>query len=325
MTASQALLATQDGVRPSFAEWLGAVRTEALERGIKPETIELALESVEEPLQVVIASDRTQAEKVLPLETYLSQRLTPTAIRTAREMFAKYRPLLDRISEKYGVSPEMIIAVWGSESNFGRFSGVRPTIAALATLAYDQRRPALFRKELFSALEILDHGDIELSQMRGSWAGAMGQPQFMPSSYLAYAEDFDGDGKRDIWGSQADIFASIANFLKGYGWITGKPWGREVMVTPQAADRVAEVPRRAGTCQATRNMTVALPLEKWQELGLRLPDGGALPVADQNASLVQGASRQFLVYENYDALLSYNCAHSYALTVALLSDRVATP
>ena len=324
IVASQAPVASQDDARPSFPEWLAGVRAEALERGIKPETVKLALGSVDEPLAIVIERDRTQAEKVLPLETYLSQRLTPTVIKTAREMFRKYRSLLDRVSQRYGVSPPMIIAVWGSESNFGRFSGVRPTIAALATLAYDQRRSALFRKELFSALEILDHGDIELSEMRGSWAGAMGQPQFMPSSYLAYAEDFDGDGKRDIWGSQADIFASIANFLKGYGWITGKRWGREVRVTPEVADRVAaDVARREGTCQATRDMTVALPLKTWQELGVRRPDGRALPTADQNASLVQGTSRHFLVYENYDALLSYNCAHAYALSVALLSERVA--
>jgi membrane-bound lytic murein transglycosylase B len=323
MTASRVVIATQDEIRPPFMEWLAAVRTEALERGIKPSTVDRALESVEEPLQVVLERDRTQAEKVLPLETYIAQRLTPAAIRTAREMLEKYRSLLDSISEKYGVPPPMIIAVWGSESNFGRFSGMRPTIAALATLAYDRRRSALFRKELFSALEILDRGDIELSQMRGSWAGAMGQPQFMPSSYLAYAEDFDGDGKRDIWESQADIFASIANYLKGSGWIAGKRWGREVKVTAQVAERVgADVAKRAGSCQATRDMTVALPLKKWQELGVRLPEGGALPVADQDASLVHGTSRQFLVYENYDTLLSYNCAHAYALSVALLSDRI---
>ena len=123
------------------------------------------------------------------------------------------------------------MGVWGLESNFGRFTGVRPTVAALATLAWDPRRSAFFRGELFDALEILNRGDIEPAKMLGSWAGAMGQAQFMPSSYLQYAEDFDGDGRRDIWESPADIFASIANYLKGHGWIAGEPWGREVHVT----------------------------------------------------------------------------------------------
>ena len=173
-----------------------------------------------------------------------------------------------------------LVAIWGAESNFGRFSGVRPTVPALATLAFDPRRATLFRRELFSALEILDRGHIELADMRGSWAGAMGQPQFMPSSYLRYAEDFDGDGRRDIWESSADVFASIANYLKGNGWTAGKRWGREVKVTKEVATRIAaDVAPRNGSCQAKRDMTVALPLLEWQRLGVRLPDGGALPVS----------------------------------------------
>src|SRR6185503_9319845 len=133
----------------------------------------------------------------------------------------------------------VIVSIWGAESNFGRFTGVRPTVDALATLAWDPRRSTLFRAELFSALEILNRGDIDIAKMRGSWAGAMGQVQFMPSSYLQYAEDFDGDGRRDIWGSPADVFASIANYLKGYGWINGQLWGREVTLSGAVASRVA--------------------------------------------------------------------------------------
>lgn len=310
--------------RPSFLEWLAAVRTEAIARGMREETVDRALSTVEEPLPVVIERDRSQAERILPLETYLARRLTPAVVKTGRQMFARHRPLLNSIAKKYDVPAAMLVAIWGAESNFGRFSGVRPTVAALATLAFDPRRSALFRRELFSALEILDRGHIELDEMRGSWAGAMGQPQFMPSSYLKYAEDFDGDGRRDIWESPADIFASIANYLKGYGWTAGRRWGREVNVTKEAAARIAaDVAPRSGTCQAKREMTVTLPLKEWQRLGVRLPGGGALPKADQQAALVSGSSRHFLVYENYDVLLDYNCAHAYALSVALLSDRLA--
>ena len=314
----------QEETRPSFDEWLAGVRTEALERGIRAEILDEALADVEAPVPVVIERDRSQAELVQPLESYISRRLTPSIVNTAREMLAKHRELLERIAEKYGVTPAMMVAVWGAESNFGRFSGIYPTVPALTTLAYDPRRATLFRKELFIALEILNRGDVNMSRMRGSWAGAMGQPQFMPSSFLQYAEDFDGDGLRDIWESPADVFASIANYLKGYGWNASQRWGREVKVSGEASERItAEVALRDGTCRATREMNGPLPLEEWQRLGVRTLEGTALPKADFQASLVSGATRHFLVYDNYDVLLSYNCAHAYALGVALLSDRVA--
>ena len=249
--------------------------------------------------------------------------LKPKAVKTAREMFAKHRTLLEEIGGRYGVPPRIIVGIWGLESNFGRFSGVRPTVAALATLAWDPRRSAFFRGELFDALEILNRGDIDLAHMRGSWAGAMGQVQFMPSSYLKFAEDFDGDGRRDIWSSPADVFASIANYLKGHGWTAGQPWGREVKVSRAAARSIAaDVGRRAGTCQATRDMTVVQPVKAWATLGVRLPNGAALPANLPDAAMVSGAARHFLVYGNYDALLEYNCAHSYAISVGLLADRI---
>jgi membrane-bound lytic murein transglycosylase B len=324
LPASRPAIAVQDEARPSFAEWLAGVRSEAVARGIRQEIVDAALEGVVEPLSVVIERDRTQAEVVVPLERYIARRLTPRTIRIGRQMVARHRTVLDQVGEKYGVPPATIVAIWGLESNFGRFSGVRPTVAALATLAFDPRRSAFFRGELFDAFEILNRGDIDVAKMRGSWAGAMGQPQFMPSSYLRYAEDFDGDGRRNIWDSPSDIFASVANYLKGRGWSTGRRWGREVRLTPEAAGRIASgVAQRAGSCRATRDMTVALPLEEWQRLGLRLADGHALPAADQSASLVSGSSRHFLVYGNYDVLLEYNCAHAYALSVALLADAVA--
>jgi membrane-bound lytic murein transglycosylase B len=313
-----------DTSRASFGEWLAALREEALGRGISKETVEQALGRLEEPLPVVIERDRTQAESTLSLETYVSRRVTPAAVRTGRQMLTRYRTLLDRVSKMYDVPAPVIVAVWGMESNFGRFSGVRPTVPALATLAWDPRRSALFRRELFSALEILDQGHIDLPRMRGSWAGAMGQPQFMPSSYLKFAEDFDGDGRRDIWASRADVFASVANYLRGQGWKAGERWGREVKVATEVQERIsADVPTRETGCLARRTMTVARPLEEWQRLGVRLPDLANLPSASVEASLVSGTTRRFLVYGNYDVLLEYNCAHPYALSVALLSEKIA--
>jgi peptidoglycan lytic transglycosylase B len=309
--------------RPSFSEWLKDVRAEAIERGIKEETVDQALATVEQPEATVIERDRRQAESVLTLESYIARVLRPRTIETARQMYARHRDILSKVSERYEVPPRMLVAIWGIESNFGRFSGVRPTIGALATLAWDPRRSAFFRGELFDALQILDRGDIDLAAMKGSWAGAMGQPQFMPSSYLKWAEDFDADGRRDIWSSPADVFASIANYMKEHGWTKGQTWGREVKISPAAAKTIAsDVPRRSGSCGARRDMSVALPVAKWQEMGVRLVNGAALPKTDFTASLVSGASRHFLVYDNYDALLEYNCAHSYAIAVSLLSERI---
>jgi peptidoglycan lytic transglycosylase B len=222
------------------------------------------------------------------------------------------------------VPPEILVSVWGLESNFGRFSGVRPTIAALATLAWDPRRSSLFRRELMNALEILNRGDVELADLRGSWAGAMGQVQFMPSSYLKYAEDFDGDGRRDIWSTPADIFASIGNYLKGYGWIDGQRWGLEVDVPADARRKIAtDVDRRNGSCSARRDMTVFLPVSRWRQLGVHTTNGKPLPQSLPDGALVSGSTRHFLVFHNYDALLDYNCAHSYAIAVGLLAGRVA--
>jgi membrane-bound lytic murein transglycosylase B len=316
------VLTAQDS-RPSFSEWLAGVRGDAIARGIRPEVVDEALASVTEPEPSVIERDRAQAETVLPLEKYLARQLTPKVMRTGHEMFARHRTLVEEISEKYGVPPTLLVGIWGLESNFGRFSGVRPTIGALATLAWDPRRSSMFRNELLDALEILNRGDIDLAHMRGSWAGAMGQTQFMPSSYLKWAQDFDGDGRADIWASSGDVFASIANYLKAHGWTTGETWGREVKVSREVSRRITnEVARRNGSCQARRDMTVALPMARWAALGVRRPNGRPLPRSELTASLVSGTSRHFLVYQNYDALLEYNCAHSYAITVGLLADRL---
>jgi membrane-bound lytic murein transglycosylase B len=313
--------AQAEPARPSFAEFLAGVRTEAIARGIRPEIVDQALSGIEEPSAVVIERDRSQAEVVQTLETYLSQRVTAAQIATARERLAEHHDLLEEISATYGVPPSLLVSIWGFESNFGRFSGTRPTVAALATLAWDPRRSALFRRELFAALEILNRGDIDLASMKGSWAGAMGQVQFIPSSYLKYAEDYDGDGRRDIWSTPADVFASIANYMHGAGWTSGDSWGREVRIDTDARRRIVnDIERRSGSCQATRDMTVALPVARWRELGVRTMAGDALPDDTPSAALVTGESLAFLVYRNYDALLDYNCAHSYAIGVGLLAD-----
>jgi membrane-bound lytic murein transglycosylase B len=275
---------------------------------------------------VVIQRDRAQAETVLSLDTYIARQITAAKLRTGRAMYAQQKGMLERAATQYGVPAPIIAGVWGVESNFGRFSGVRPTIAALATLAWDPRRATFFRQELFHALDILNRGDIDLASMKGSWAGAMGQPQFMPSSYLEFAVDFDDNGRRDIWGSLPDVFASIANYLKGHGWVEGQRWGREVRVSKETAARIASsVGRRDGHCQATRDMSVPMNADEWQSLGVRTLAGAALPETDPPSSLVAGDKRHFLVHSNYDALLEYNCSNAYALTVALLGEQVTTP
>src|SRR5262249_15367538 len=242
-------------------------------------------------------------------------------------MQREHAAVLQQVKDKYGVPPDILVAVWGLESNFGRFSGVRPTVQTLATLAYDPRRSSMFREELFDALKILDSGDVEPAAMRGSWAGALGQPQFMPSSFLLYAQDFDGDGRRDIWHSAPDVFASIANFLAAKGWTGSQRWGREVSVPESLLARLAEVaPLQKEGCLARRQMSISLPVATWNELGVRTVGDEPLADADRDiaaASLVSGVKRHFLVYPNYQAILEYNCVNAYGLSVGVLADRSA--
>lgn len=307
---------------PPFDIWLAALRAEAMTKGIRPEVIDAALLGVEEPQPQIIDRDRTQAEFTLDLEAYLKRRLTRDTLRTAQRMYSSNRALLERVETRYRVRPQVIVAVWGLESNFGRFPGIRATIPALVTLAYDPRRADMFREELFAALEIVNRGDIDLDKLRGSWAGALGQPQFMPSKYLEYAQDFDSDGRRDIWTSLPDVFASIAYYLNQHGWESGAAWGREVKIPKPLNEEARAIPRRTSGCRAGQQMTDPRSLKDWRRFGLRTMGGAPLPAAATQASLVQAGSRSFLVYANYDALLAYNCAHTYALSVGLLADRL---
>ncbi|MDR1989354.1 MAG: lytic murein transglycosylase [Acidobacteriaceae bacterium] len=312
--------------RPAFAEWLRQLKADAIERGIRPEIVDEALSGLKEPLPAVLERDRAQVETVLAIEQYINRQITATRLRDGRRLVTEQRTTLDAVADAYGVPASILAGIWGLESNFGRFSGTRPTVHALATLAWDPRRASFFREELFAALQILDHGDISVQEMRGSWAGAMGQPQFMPSSYLQYAVDVDGDNRRDIWSTPADVFGSIANYLRGHGWTPDQPWGLEVSVPKAAFSTITStIARREGSCKAMRDMTVRLPMTEWQTLGVRTLNGAPLADSSEEASLVAGSTRRFLVYANYDALLEYNCAHAYALTVALLGEDVLRP
>ena len=215
------------------------------------------------------------------------------------------------------------MSVWGLESNFGRFAGVRPTIPALVTLAYDPRRGAMFRNELFNALEIVNRGDIELERLKGSWAGALGQPQFMPSSYLEYAQDFDGDGRKDIWTSQAGRVC-VDRVLPAEAWLDSRarPGAARSACLRSLQKATLAIPRREAGCRARSVMTEPRPLTEWRKMGLRTTADRRCRARQMPASLVAAGTRTFLLYDNYEALLGYNCAHSYALSVALLADRL---
>ncbi len=305
-----------------FDVWLAQLVEEARGRGFSEELVEETLAGLE-PLTRVLQADRSQAELNPGFARYLSTRLTPAMVRQGRELSRTHRTLLGRIESSLDVQRRFLLAIWGLETRYGRVTGRTPIFQALATLAWEPRRADYFRGELFDALMMVQRRHIEAKAMTGSWAGAMGQAQFMPSSYLKYAVDFDKDGRRDIWKSTPDALASIASYLKGYGWSGGETWGREVRVTPAVRARVDEtIPKRPEGCYAIRNMTERRPLAEWQTLGVRLVDGKPLPKAALMAGLVDVGERKFLVYPNYDAILGYNCAHYYALSVALLADRL---
>jgi membrane-bound lytic murein transglycosylase B len=306
----------------AFDAWLAALRADALAAGVRAGTIDAAFATIEAQ-PTVLERDRAQAEFTLTLGEYVQRRLTPALLRIARQHHRAERRLLARVERAHKVPASIVVSVWGLESNFGRFAGVRPTVPVLATLAYDGRRAALFRGELINALRIVDRGDITLERLKGSWAGAMGQPQFLPSSYLKYAQDFDGDGRSDIWTSRPDVFASIANYMAANGWKPRQAWGRRVSLPKDFDERLGtKAPLRSEGCRAVRQLTEPLPLPQWRALGVRNARGGPLPRATLSASLLRADGDAFLVYDNYETLLTYNCAHSYAISVGLLADRL---
>jgi len=291
---------------PPFNQWRQELIAEARARGYSEDLIQQAFASIE-PLPQVIQNDRSQAEAVVGFDRYYSTRVTPQVVSQGRELARQHSAVLASVEAAYEVQRRVVVAIWGIETRYGRVTG----------------NTAFFRGELFDALTMVARGDIDTATMTGSWAGAMGQAQFMPSSYLKFAEDFDRDGRRDIWGSTPDALASIANYLKAWGWDNEFRWGREVRVTPAARARIEqETLKPSEGCSAMRSMTERIPLTEWQQLGVRQANGAALPESDVPAALVDTDARSFLVYPNYDTILRYNCAHYYALTVARLSDQI---
>lgn len=297
--------------RPEFSVWLQEVRAEAREKGISDATLDAALAGVA-PIERVVELDRKQPELTWTLEDYLTKVIPPSRIELGRKKLAEHRALLEEVGAKYGVQPRFIVAFWGIETNFGSVSGGFKVVDALVTLAYDGRRGKYFRGELMNALRILEDGHTTPEKMTGSWAGAMGQVQFMPSSFLNYAVDYDGDGRKDIWGSTADAFASGANYLAGSGWQADQTWGREVRL-PKGFD------------PALLGLETTKGLAEWQALGVRRADGRDLPRRNLPASIVQPeeGGRSFAAYANYRAILKWNRSHWFALAVGKLADGVA--
>jgi len=311
-----------------FDAWLQDLRTEALAKGIAQETLDTALADVA-LIPRVIELDRKQPEFTQTYTDYLAARVTEARITLGRKKVAEHLDELRAVSEKYHVQPRFIAAIWGMETNYGSYMGNYSVIASLATLAYDTRRSTFFRKELLEALEILDEGHTTADAMKGSWAGAMGQSQFMPSSFLEYAQDFDGDGRRDIWGTTVDVFASIANYLAVHGWTDDHTWGRQVVLpTGFEAEREKLMPEKppAACSRALKVHTMAIPLPNWEALGVRGENGQALPNQPAlKASLVtmdDGKGPSYLTYPNFRAILSYNCSNFYALAVGHLADEL---
>ena len=292
-----------------FSTWLADFRAEARGQGIDRRTLDLALGGIS-PLDSVIDADRKQPERRMTFEEYRRRVVSLDRIDRGRELLAQHASLLQRVESRYGVPSEVMVALWGIESNFGERQGSYDVFAALATLAYEGRRASLFRRELLSALEIAHRGYADVGTMQGSWAGAMGQNQFMPSTYLGYAVDFDGDGRKDIWNSLPDVFASMANYLSRAGWDARYIWGREVIAPPEISEKRVGLDQRA-------------PLTTWRQRGVRLPDGGGLPEAEIPASLLRlddDERASFLVYGNFRALMAWNRSTYFGVSVGLLSD-----
>ena len=293
-----------------FDRWVSELRAEALSLGISIRTLE-ALDELNAPLQKVLEYDSSQPEFVQTFTRYLGLRVTPNQVARGRSLLQEHRELLEEVNQRYGVRPHYLAAFWAIESNFGRNTGGFSVLQALATLAFDPRRADFFREQLLIALKIIDEGHISSADMTGSWAGAMGQLQFMPTIFDSYAIDGDGDGRVDIWNSLPDIFYSAANFLNQSGWQDGERWGREILL-PSDFD------------YSLSGLMTRKTVNEWSEFGVTQVSGDKLPNALMSASIVlpAGASGPaFLAYSNYRVTLAYNPSTFYALTVGHLADR----
>ena len=304
------LSAAEPSSSAPFSQWLEGVRKEASAAGISGNFLDVALAGVQ-PIKRVIELDRRQPEFTLTFWKYLDNAINPARIRRGREMMAKHQKQLQVTARRYGVQPRFIAAFWGLESNYGTHTGVFPVLGAVATLAHDKRRSRFFRAQLLAALTIMNRGDVNI-RVKGSWAGAMGNFQFIPTTYKGFAVDADGDGKRDMWNSYPDMFASAANYLSRSGWRSGWTWGREV-----------QLPK--GFKLEHSGLKIRKSLSQWQALGVRAIGGGRLPNGDAEASVILPAGYSgpaFLVYKNYRTILTWNRSILYAIAVGHLADRL---
>ena len=295
-----------------FLTWLTEFRSEAEAKGIRAETMDEAFANVE-PIERVIELDRRQPEGTITFDQYLDRVISDARVEQGRRLLRENRAILEEVAAEFGVQPRFVVALWGIETSYGNFTGGFPVIGALATLAYDGRRGQYFRGELFNALNVLQDGHISAEDMVGSWAGAMGQTQFMPSSFLDFATDFDGDGAKNIWTSRPDVFASAANYLRGVGWRDDITWGRPVRLPADFDPALAD-------------LDVVKRLGEWQALGVRRADGTALPSRDLAASIVLPGGNggpAYVVYDNYRSILRWNRSLYFATAVGHLSDRIS--
>lgn len=294
-----------------FANWLSAFRSDAEKEGISRSLLDNAFRNVT-LLSRVVELDRKQPEGTMTFAQYKDRIVSADRIARGREMLAENRAKIEKAAQKYGVQPRFIVALWGIETNYGQNTGGFSVIDSLTTLAYDGRRPEFFRKELINALKIVQGGHIALADMDGSWAGALGQCQFMPSSFHNFAVDGNGDGKKDIWNNLDDVFASIANYLSKSGWDASQTWGRAVSVP-------------AGFNHALADNKIERSVAEWQKLGVRAKDGSELAPNTPRASLVfpdEGGDEAYFAYNNYKTVMKWNRSLYFATSVGLLSDAI---
>jgi membrane-bound lytic murein transglycosylase B len=294
-----------------FKSWLKELRADAETQGISKPIINRALPETMMPIQRILELDQQQPEGSPDFERYLKTVVSDQRIEKGREKILTRRKLLNEVENTYNVDKQVIVALWGVETMYGQNTGGYDVVNALATLAYDGRRGPYFRDELFKALKILDEGHVHLAQMKGSWAGAMGQSQFMPSSFFKFAVDFDKDGRRDIWRSEADVFGSTANYLSLCGWKKGVPWGRKVKIP-------------AGLDRQLLGINNSYSLQFWLDKGVRLPGGASVPFeGEYQASIIQPGgpgTQAYIVYDNYRVIMQWNKSTYFATAVGLLSD-----
>jgi len=314
----------------AFGVLLSEIRASAIERGIRAATVDAILPGIRLHRQAVVA-DRSQAEFVDTYERYL-RRVSPERISRGQALMAEHGDMIQRVAADYGVQGRFVTAIIGLESNYGTYPISEPLFDVVATLAFDGRRGAQFRRELLAALEIVDKGYATPEQMKSSWAGALGVPQFNPTNVLVYAVDHDDDGRIDLWNVGPDVIGSVANYLSKMGWRNNQTWGREVRL-PSGGEQSLAAPRSAGlapegACRSYESLGAWRALGDWQALGIRLEDGGDLPGANLPAALIvgdPGDDRGYLVYRNFCSIMRYNPAFRYALSVGLLADAIAQP